>query len=135
MALVAITLLLVLIAVVAIGRNQARFGSRGAATAELVIDGSGARRVLADGRTESVGWTELTRVEVVHAQKGPHAASGGVVMLAGDDTHGCLVPLDRLGDTRLLDHLERLPGFDVDAFVRALQDPEGGEIVCWTAPA
>ncbi len=135
MAWLAAAILVAGIAALAIGRNQARFGAPGSATTELVVDDAGARRVLADGRVEGLDWDELTRVEVVHARRGPHAEAGGVVMLAGDAEKGCLVPIDRIGDSRLLEQLVRRPGFEVDVFVRALQDPKGGDVVCWTRPS
>ena len=43
------------------------------------------RRVLADGREEGVDWVDVTEVEVLTAKSGPHADSGGVVIVAGDD--------------------------------------------------
>ncbi len=134
MAWVAIVVVVLVLAIMAIGRNQARFGARRAVTEALDVGDLEARRVLADGRVERVAWHEVTRVEVVHARRGPHAAAGGVVMLAGDADHGCLVPFDRIGDSHLLERLERLPGFPVGTFVRALEDPDGGDVVCWTAP-
>ena len=134
MGWLAIAVLVVAVAFLAFGRNRARHGAPGAATNDLVVDERGAQRSLADGRREEVEWAELTRVELVRAHKGPHAASGGVVMLAGDAERGCLVPLDRIGGSGLVGQLARLPGFDVDGFVRALQDESRDEVVCWERP-
>lgn len=121
--------------VIAVGRRRSKHGAPGATTMTIEVDDVGARRTLADGRVEQLTWDELTRVEVVHATRGVHAAAGGVVMLAGDDANGCLVPMDRIGDVGLLDQLARQPGFPVDVFVQALQDPKGPDVVCWTRPA
>lgn len=108
------------VVVVAVARNETRRRALRAATVELHVDELGARRVLADGREERVDWDELTEVEVVTARRGPHGSYGGVVVLAGDDVRGCLVPLDRLGETRLVEKLQLLPGFEVDRLVDAL---------------
>ncbi len=134
MAWFAVVVLVAGVVLLAVGRNRARRGRPGAATDELVVDDVGARRSMIDGRREGVDWVDLTRVEVVHARRGPHAEAGGVVMLAGDAARGCLVPLNRIGDSQLLERLAQLPGFDVDRFVRALQDTDGGDIACWVRP-
>jgi hypothetical protein len=108
------------VVLLAVARNEARRRELRAATVELRVDEFGARRVLADGREEAVDWCELTEVEVVTAQRGPHGRHGGVVVLAGDAARGCLVPLDRLEDCGLVEQLQLLPGFDVQRLIEAL---------------
>jgi len=80
-------------------RNQKRIAVIRSETVELQVDEFGVRRVLADGRTEGVEWVEVTEVEVLTSNSGPHGPTGGVVIVSGDETHGCLVPIDRLQDT------------------------------------
>ena len=75
--------------------------------------------MLADGREEGIDWVELTGVEVLTAKGGPYGAAGGVVILCGDDEHGCLVPIDRIEDSGLAEALTRLPGFDMRRLLEA----------------
>jgi hypothetical protein len=118
----------------AVSRNQSRRSVLRAQTVDLRLDEFGARRELADGRCEEVDWTEVREVEVVTARSGPHAASGGVVVLAGDEARGCLVPLDRIEACGLLEHLQRLPGFSVDRFVDALGERAPSRVTVWQEP-
>jgi hypothetical protein len=119
---------------IAISRNQGRRDLLRAETVDLRLDEFGARRELADGRCEEVDWTEVTEVEVVTARSGVHAASGGVVVLGGNETRGCLVPIDRIDACGQVDHLQRLPAFPLDAFVEALGARAPSRVTVWTAP-
>lgn len=104
----------------AISRNQKRRVAQRSATVEVLADRDGVRRTLADDRTESVAWDDVIRVEVFTTRIGPHKAAGGAVVLFGDETHGCIVPLDRLGESKLLDHISgRLPGFVLTKLINA----------------
>ena len=89
----------------------------------VVADAHGVRRDLADGRHEEISWPEVSEVEVFTARIGPHKKSGGAVVLFGDAERGCIVPLDRLGESALLEHVHRLPGLDPAVIVGALRDP------------
>jgi hypothetical protein len=84
-----------------------------------------------DGREEGVDWVEVTEVEVLTSNSGPHAAGGGVVIVSGDETHGCLVPIDRLQDSGLAEALTRLPGFDSGQLMEALLTKPPARTVCW----
>lgn len=123
------------VVILAVARNEARRRELRSATIELRLDEFGARRVLADGREEAVDWGELTEVEVVTAQRGPHARHGGVVVLAGDATRGCLIPLDRIDDTGLVEHLQLLPGFDVQRLIEALGRKAPSRSTVWVRPS
>ncbi len=81
-----------------------------------------------------MAWTELTEVAVVRSDRGPHGAAGGVVVLSGDETRGCLVPLDRVGECGLVERLDRLPGFDLHAFVAAVEAAPTTQTTCWSRP-
>jgi hypothetical protein len=115
----------------AVARNQGRLSALRSVTVDLSVDEFGVRRELADGRQEVVDWTELTEVEVLTARTGPHRAAGGVVILAGDDSRGCLVPIDRVHESGLVEGLQRLPGFDVRRFVEALTAKPPRRTSCW----
>lgn len=118
----------------AVLRNRREQRALRSATVELDVDEFGVRRELADGRREEIDWGEVTAVEVMVTRRGPHKASGGVVILWGDDTRGCLVPLDRAGESGLLEALPRLPGLDGQRLVEALAaEPEASTTV-WERP-
>ncbi len=112
-------------------RNTKRQAVIRSQTVELQVDEFGVRRVLADGRTEGVEWVEVTEVEVLTSNSGPHGPSGGVVIVSGDETHGCLVPIDRLQDSGLAEALTRLPGFDSVQLLEALVAKPPTRTVCW----
>jgi len=112
-------------------RNQKRVAALRSATAELKVDEFGVRRVLADGREEGVDWPDVTEVEVLTSNSGPHGDAGGVVIVSGDETHGCLVPINRLQDSGLAEALTRLPGFDSSRLMEALVAKPPTRTVCW----
>jgi hypothetical protein len=108
----------------AVSRNHRRRVAARSATVTVGADADGVGRTLADGRHEHVAWSEITSVDVFHARMGPHQDSGGAVVLYGDATRGCVVPLDQLGSSGLLDQIWRLPGFEIQRLLRAVNvDP------------
>lgn len=117
---------------VAVMRNERRRSTLRAATAALRVDRIGVRRELADGRVEAVDWSEVTEVDIVLAKQGPHASSGGVMMLAGDTERGALVPLDRLESSGVMEMLPSLPGFDTRRLLEALQGRAPSTTTVWT---
>jgi hypothetical protein len=132
--MVNVALILLLLApvviVLAVGRNREMQRRLRSETVELHVDEFGVQRELADGRREGVEWNEVTEVEVIRTNRGPHAGSGGVVVVWGDETHGCLVPIDRAQDSGLLDALSVLPGLSMRAMADALgADPEAQTVV------
>ena len=129
---VALLVLAPVFVVLGVTRNQKRVATMRAGTVELSADEFGVRRRLADGREEGVDWVDVTEVEVLTARSGPHAASGGVVIVSGDEEHGCLVPIDRLEDSGVAQALTRLPGFDSRRLVEALSQKPNQRTVCWT---
>lgn len=120
MEVLAIVAVLAVILAVAVSKRRK---VHRATTVEVVAGAEGVRRVLADGRTEEIHWPEVTEVDVFTTRVGPHRAGGGAVVLYGNAERGCIVPLDLLAESRLLDHLHHLPGFDPATVVDALADP------------
>ncbi|MGZ4709985.1 MAG: hypothetical protein ACXWBN_14710 [Acidimicrobiales bacterium] len=123
-----------LFVVLAVLRNQKRLGLIRSETVELQVDAFGVRRILADGREEGVDWGDVTEIEVLTAKSGPHKASGGVVIVAGDELSGCLVPLDRLEDSGLAAMLQQLPGFDSTRLTQAVVADPSSRTSCWVRP-
>ena len=109
----------------AVRRNQAKLRAVRSATVDLRIDDEGIRRELADGRVEAVSWDEVREVEVLVTDRGPHGANGGCVIIGDGEERGALVPLDRVAELGIVEHLCRLPGFDLNVFVDATNvDPD-----------
>jgi hypothetical protein len=106
----------------AVARNQARIAQQRSAAVELEVDALGVRLVRADGREEQVDWAEVKEVEVLTAKWGPHAPSGGVVILWCDEERGCLVPISKVYDSGVAEALTRLPGFDIRKLVAAIDE-------------
>lgn len=133
----AITFLLICAAIApfviarAVLRNRAAQRTARAATVELHVDEFGVGRGLADGREERVDWSEITEVEVYRTKDGPHGKAGGMVMLAGDATRGCLVPIDHLETPGLMEAITRLPGFDSRLLHEALEAEPPSQLVVW----
>jgi hypothetical protein len=115
----------------AITRNRNLQRRLASATVLLEVDEFGVRRELADGRREEIDWGEVREVEVMRTKRGPHAESGGVVILWGDDTRGCLVPIDRSQESGLLEALPRLPGLSGLALAEALGAEPESQLVVW----
>ena len=110
----------------AIARNQRRRATVRSSTVAIRADAEGVSRTLSDGRREQVTWDEVMSVDVFTARMGPHKDAGGAVVLYGDATRGCVVPLDELGTSGLLEHIWRLPGFEIPALLRAIDVDERG---------
>jgi hypothetical protein len=115
---VGVGIVLAAFVVAALARNEAR--RRQVTTVRVDVGPDGARRWLSDGREESIRWDEVRVVEVMVAVRGPHRATGGVVVLSGDDEHGCLVPIDAVASSGLLERLATWPGLEVKVLADAL---------------
>ncbi len=103
-----------------------------ATTTELHVDDHGVERRLADGRVEAITWDELTEVEVITTATGVHREDGALVVLAVDDTRGCLVPSRLAAQRGVIERLSRLPGFDARRLAEALEQPPPSRTTCWT---
>jgi hypothetical protein len=98
------------------------------------IDDRGIRRELADGKVEQVTWDDLEEVSVLTTSEGP-LAEDVFFVLAGRGGTGCVVPQGAPESTALLERLQRLPGFDNEALVRAMGNTEEARFVCWRRPS
>lgn len=95
------------------------------------VDDQGARRWLTGGRSESVSWSELVKVELMTTDQGPWAMDVFWV-LHGADEKGCVLPQDVDG---LLERLQALPGFDNEAVIRAMASSANARFLAWVKPA
>jgi hypothetical protein len=94
------------------------------------IDDHGVRRELAGGKVEQVAWDDLQEVAILTTAGGPFVVDVFFV-LAGREGRGCVVPQSAPESGKLLERLQRLPGFDNGAVIRAMASVEDARFVCW----
>ena len=116
---------------VAVMRNRGLQREVRSETVDLRVDEFGVRREMADGRTEEIDWGEVDEVSVLVTDKGPHRRHGGVIVLWGDETRGCLVPIDQADESGLMEALPRLPGFDSRLLVEGLSAKPTVQTLVW----
>ncbi len=98
-----------------------------------LVDDSAVSRRLRDGSTESVRWKDLVEVRV--ATTTTHKIAEDIrFVLRGGDGSKCVVS-QRFAPDALLDHLQRLPGFDNGALIAAMVATGDADLLCWSASA
>jgi len=109
------------------------FGTRESRTPHvhgIEWDDNGITRALPDGRSEGVTWANLVRVSVLTTDEGPFVEDVFFVLESADGK-GCVVPQEADHDSRLLEFLQKLPGFDNEQLVRAMTSVENARFLCW----
>jgi hypothetical protein len=98
---------------------------------DFVVDvsGTGATCRRPDGKTESVKWNDLERVEILTTDEGPFAPDIFWVLYGSSD--GCVIPWGATGETELLNLLQALPGFRYDVLVDAASLATNNQLLCW----
>ena len=97
--------------------------------ASVAFDGEGVRHERGDGASESVRWEELREVCVLTTDGGPYVDDVFWVLVGREG--GCAIPSETAGMGELLSRLQRLPGFDNEAVIRAMASTENATFVCW----
>jgi hypothetical protein len=95
----------------------------------VAFDDSVITRTLPDGKTETVRWDDLQEVGIVTTDEGP-AVEDVYWMLLGRDG-GCALSGGAQGMEGLLSRLQRLPGFDNEAVIKAMGSTTNDKFVCW----
>jgi len=116
---------------VAVRRNDRQGREAAASTVEVRVDDEGVARTLADGRIEEVRWDELVEVEVLTTKIGIHKEDGVVLVLAGEEERGALVPSRLAVEHGVIERLHALPGFDGRRLVAAMEQPPPSRTTCW----
>ena len=98
------------------------------------VDERGVRRLVDGGVVEQVAWDELVGVDIVTTDQGPYAEDVFFV-LHGKDGNGAVVPQEIAVAERLLERLQKLPGFDNGKVIEAMGCSENARFVCWKKPA
>lgn len=82
-----------------------------------------------DGTVESVRWDDLQKVEVLTNSDGPLLPD--VFWLLHGTEKGCCIPQGAAGDVELLARLQKLPGFNNQAFIESMGSTQEALFVCW----
>lgn len=86
-------------------------------------------RTMGDGRHESVRWDDLQEVVILTTDEGP--LRDDVFWILKGTSGGCAVPSEADGMDALLRRLQRLPGFDDAAVIRAMGCTANEAFVRW----
>ena len=116
-------------------RSLRRPAPRTPLTAMVTYDDRGVARRLADGRVESIRWDQLAEVAIVTTDEGPFVDDVHWLLIGSDGTTGCAVPSETEGTADLLERLQKLPGFDNEAVIKAMGHTENARFVVWRRPA
>jgi hypothetical protein len=87
-----------------------------------------------DGRTERIAWSDLQSVIVETNDLGPGAPDVFWVLVGSSPGSGCVIPQGATGEQALLDRLLKLPGYDSEAFIRAMSSTKNETFLCWKRP-
>ena len=87
-----------------------------------------------NGVTEQVRWSDLRAVLIQTTSAGPAVDDLFWVLVGRNAETGCVVPSEALGCDRLLERLQKLPGFDNNAVIQASQCVEEKSFLCWESP-
>jgi hypothetical protein len=78
---------------------------------------------------ESLNWDDLKIVVIETNDEGPYSADV-FWYLAGEQT-GCVVPLGATGEDDMVKRLQALPGFDNEAFGKAMASTSKHRFIVW----
>ena len=84
-----------------------------------------------DGRVDRVTWADLDTVILETNDTGPWGIDVLWVLLGQRSHTGCVIPQGVTGEQRLLDALQRLPGFDNGQAIAAMSCTDNRSFLCW----
>jgi hypothetical protein len=85
-----------------------------------------------DQKVESVAWDDLQCVEIVNTDEGPFFPD--VFWVLHGSESGCVIPQGATGEEQLLERLQKLPGFDNEALIKAMSVTTNKRSLCWRRP-
>jgi hypothetical protein len=84
-----------------------------------------------DGSVERVAWDDLQAVIVHTTADGPALPDVFWILVGTSAGSGCVIPHGATGDAALLERLQKLPGFDNEAFIRSMSSTDDQKFLCW----
>jgi hypothetical protein len=87
-----------------------------------------------DGRVERVAWNDLQAVIIHTTAAGPALPDVFWILAGTSRSSGCVIPQGATGDSALLERLQKLPGFDNEAFIRSMSSTDEQKFLCWQRP-
>jgi hypothetical protein len=88
-----------------------------------------------DGVEEQIRWDALCEVSIATTDEGPMQDDVFFLLIASDGKSGCVVPQTAEGCDHLLARLQKLPGFDHEAVIKAMVSASNAKFLCWQRPA
>jgi len=88
-------------------------------------------RIRSDGVEETIRWDDLHQIAILTTDEGPWREDVFFLLIASDGKSGCAVPQSSDGCERLLERLQKLPGFDNEAVIKAMSSTSNAKFVCW----
>jgi hypothetical protein len=82
-----------------------------------------------NGQVEIVTWDEMRAVMIETTADGPFETDVFWILVGKDN--GCVIPTGTNGEEKLLDRLQKLPGFDNQAMIDAMCCTENKRFLCW----
>ena len=92
-------------------------------------------RIRSDGVEETIRWDDLDQIAILTTDEGPWREDVFVLLIASDGKSGCAVPQSSDGCERLLERLQKFPGFDNEAVIKAMGSTSNAKFVCWKRSA
>lgn len=83
-----------------------------------------------EGAIERVRLCDLKAVIIETNDSGPWGADIWWILF-GDEQSGCVFPGGATGESQVLEELQKLEGFDHQAFINAMGSTENRRFVCW----
>jgi hypothetical protein len=84
-----------------------------------------------DGVQETIRWDDLAEVGIITTDEGPWAEDVFWLLIGSDGKSGCAVPQGAEGSKVLLEALQKLPGFDNEAVIKAMGSTSNAKFTCW----
>jgi hypothetical protein len=82
-----------------------------------------------DKTVESVRWDDLQCVEILNTDEGPFRPD--VFWILHGSKGGCVIPQGATGERQFLERLQKLPGFDNKALIKAMSVTTNNRTICW----
>jgi hypothetical protein len=97
----------------------------------VVITESAVTRTRPDGVEESIQLGDLSEVGILTTDEGPWQEDVYFLLIGSDGKSGCVVPQSAEGCDKLLSYLQKLPGFNNEAVIKAMGSTTNAKFVCW----